>query len=567
MGDEARPNHPNLDRQSAVELNKAASRHLRGEIVDELSLETLGFTKQTVQILKFHGIYQQGDRDARKQGAIETGCMVRVGIPGGALTPEQYLALDELADEAGDGGLRVTTRQDVQVHRVRKSDLRGLMQALERNVLTTLAACGDVVRNVVCCPAPCTGGERAEVLAQARRLSKRFKPRTTAYYEIWIDGEKAFEAQPEEEPLYGETYLPRKFKIGFAMPGDNCTDVYANDVGLVPVCGPGGVEGYTVLAGGGLGMSPGAKATHPRLADPLGTVTAEQAGDVVEAIITIHRDFGNRSDRKFARLKYVLEEWGVERFRGELERRVGYPLAPAEPLVWASGGDHLGWRLQAGGGWFLGVHVLSGRIRDNMREALREAVTRFGAGVRLTPQQNVLLTDIPGERRGEVEETLRRYGIRQSAELPPVVQSALACPALPTCGLAITEAERVLPEMLSAILAQLEEAGIGDEGVTVRVTGCPNGCARPYTAEIGIVGQSVDLYKIYLGGSRLGTRLGALFRENVKRDAIASVLAPVFAMYRERRSEGETFGDFCHRAGMEELANADADRAVRVAGR
>ncbi|HSW49498.1 MAG TPA: hypothetical protein VLH09_04950, partial [Bryobacteraceae bacterium] len=307
---------------SAVEKAKLASRHLRGQIVEELELATDGFAKETVHILKFHGIYQQNDRDARKSGGPNpSSSMVRVSIPGGVATPRQYLALDRLADEAGDGSLRVTTRQDIQFHRVSKTNLKSLMQTLNQNLLTTLAGCGDVVRNVVACPAPLAGAGREETMAYAQALSRRLKPRTRAYYEVWVDGEKAAaaESRPEEdEPLYGAAYLPRKFKIAFAAPGDNCVDVYTNDVGIVPVHAGGKLEGFTLLVGGGLGLSPGVRATHPRLGDPLGMVEPGQLWEVVEAVVSIHRDFGNRSNRKLARLKYVLDAWGIERFRTEV---------------------------------------------------------------------------------------------------------------------------------------------------------------------------------------------------------------------------------------------------------
>ncbi|HOL72808.1 MAG TPA: NADPH-dependent assimilatory sulfite reductase hemoprotein subunit [Bryobacteraceae bacterium] len=542
--------------RSSVERVKEQSRHLRGAILEELELPTPNFSKETVQILKFHGVYQQTDRDARKAGVTGYGSMVRVGIPGGVLSPEQYLLLDRLADEVGDGGLRITTRQDAQFHRTRKADLRYLISTLNRNLLTTLAACGDVVRNTTCCPAPHSDPVRAELQRRALALSRRLKPKTRAYYEIWMDGEKAAAAETEEEPLYGDCYLPRKFKIGFAPPGDNCIDVYSNDVGLVPVCRGETIQAYTLLAGGGLGMSPGAKATHPRLADPICTVPPELLEDAVEACVTIHRDYGNRSNRKFARLKYVLEDWGVERFRKELEARLGTELAPPAKLEWNKGADHLGWQRQDDTCLYLGLHVPSGRIRGPLRDCLREIVSEFQPGVRFTCHQNVLLTGIPADRRAEIDNLLRRYGASMPSELPPVIQEALACPALPTCGLAITEAERAMPDILADIERTLREVGLDGLPVTVRVTGCPNGCARPYTAEIGIVGQSVDMYALYLGGSHLSLRIGALFTDRVRREEIGAALRSAFVLFRERRNPGERFGDFCHRVGVAALRGA-----------
>jgi sulfite reductase (ferredoxin) len=542
---------------SPAESLKQNSRHLRGSILEELTLERPDFTKETVQILKFHGTYQQSDRDLRKAGQPpEFGSMVRVSIPGGALTADQYLQLDRLADEVGDGGLRITSRQGIQFHRVKKTGLRALIRTLNASLLTTLAACGDVVRNIVCCPAPFGDDARNRIQQLAESLSRQLKPRTRAYYEIWLDGEKAAAAEsaaPDEEPLYGATYLPRKFKIGFAAPGDNCIDVYSNDVGIVP-----GRDGFTLLVGGGLGMTAGVKATHPRLAEPLASVEPERLIAAVEAIIGIHRDYGNRTNRKLARLKYLLEEWGFDRFKAEFESRLGAPAAPPAPLDWSSASDHFGWQRQANGSFFLGLPIPSGRVRDGLRTGLREIVQRFRPAVRLTTQQNLLLTGIAGGERAEVNRLASAHGIRFSEQLPPVVREALACVALPTCGLAITEAERVLPEILEDLHSAMAEAGVGEQSISVRITGCPNGCARPYTAEIGIVGRSVDLYALYLGASHLGTRLGALFAENVPRRDIARRLRPLLEFYAAQRRPDESFGDFCQRVGLETLKAREA---------
>ncbi len=536
---------------SPAESVKQNSRHLRGSILEELTLERPDFSKESVQILKFHGTYQQTDRDDRRAGQpAQFRSMVRVGIPGGALTADQYLQLDRLADEAGDGGLRITTRQDIQFHRVRKTNLRALMRTLNANLLSTLAACGDVVRNVTCCPAPYGDAERNRIQPLAASLGRRLKPRTRAYYEIWLDGEKtvAAESAPEDEPLYGGTYLPRKFKIGIAAPGDNCIDVYSNDVGIVP-----GRDGFTILVGGGFGMSAGVKATHPCIAEALATVEPERLNAAVETIVAIHRDYGNRTNRKLARLKYVLEEWGLDRFKAEFESRMGGPVAAPEPLEWVSASDHFGWQRQADGSLFLGLPIPSGRVRDDLRTGLRELVERFRPSVRLTPQQNLLLTGIAEADRAEVTRLASAHGVRFAEQLPPVVREALACVAFPTCGLAITEAERVLPEMLDDLHGQMREAGIGEQAISVRVTGCPNGCARPYTAEIGIVGRSVDLYALYLGASHLGTRLGSLFAENVPRREIGRRLEPALKLYAAERRPEESFGDFCHRVGFDAL--------------
>jgi sulfite reductase (ferredoxin) len=554
---------------SAAEQAKIEAGYLRGTLTQELETAETVFSKPATGVLKFHGVYQQDDRDLRKAGVKQFTAMVRVGVPGGVLTPGQYLTLDRLAD-LGDGSLRITTRQDIQYHYVPKACLRELMRGLNESYLTTLAACGDVVRNVVSCPAPFEDEQRQELDPYVRYLSQNLKPKTTAYYEIWIGGEQAVSAEPadcggEVEPLYGATYLPRKFKIGFAYPGDNTTDVYSNDIGIVPWYEGGRLAGFTILAGGGMGQSAGVKASHPRLADPVCSIgpSCEELLEVAAAIVTIHRDFGNRNNRKLARLKYVLDAWGVEKFKRELEARVGRELAAPKELSWHRSDDYLGWHRQGTDAdgqpvWFAGVRVIAGRVRDfderrRVRSGLRTVVERYGLAVRLTAQQNLYLSGIRDADRAAIARLLREHGILEPAELPPVLRHAMSCPALPTCGQAITESERIMPQVVAEIQAELNNAGLRNEAIHLRTTGCPNGCARPYTAEIGIVGASVDMYTIYLGASPLGTRLGSIFAQNVKRPQIAERLRPVIEHYREARRPSEAFGDFCHRVGVEAL--------------
>ncbi|MBV9611264.1 MAG: NADPH-dependent assimilatory sulfite reductase hemoprotein subunit [Acidobacteriaceae bacterium] len=548
---------------SAAEAAKLAAHYLRGTISEELANAEAVFSKPATGVLKFHGIYQQDDRDLRKRGEKQFTAMVRVGVPGGLLTADQYLTLDRLAD-IGDGSLRITTRQDIQYHYVPKLRIRELIGGIHDSYLTTLAACGDVVRNVVSCPAPLETDQRKELYPIVKFLSRSLKPKSTAYYEIWVDGERVASAEEPEsgetEPLYGATYLPRKFKIGFTFAGDNTVDIYANDIGIVPHYEDGRLAGFTILAGGGMGQSAGVKASHPRLADPICSIgpTSEELLEVASAIVTIHRDFGNRSNRKLARLKYVMEEWGVEKFKHELESRVGRTLAPPRPIVWTRSHDYLGWHRQTMSDdgtprWFVGVRVVSGRIKNHIRTGLREIVEKYGPEVRLTCQQNLYLSGIRDEDRPGIVALLREHGIARPEELPPVLRHAIACPALPTCGQAITESERILPELVGEIQAELNKANLRDQVVHLRTSGCPNGCSRPYTAEIGIVGASIDMYTIYLGASPLGTRLGTVFAQNVKRHEIATRLRPVIEHYRESRRPGEGFGDFCHRLGMEAL--------------
>jgi sulfite reductase (ferredoxin) len=554
---------------SAAEGAKAASRFLRGPIAEDLVTDSSEFSKPSIAVLKFHGIYQQDDRDLRKLGPKQYSSMVRVGVPGGLLTPDQYLALDSLATK-GDESLRITTRQDIQFHYVLKTNIREVIRGINKSLLTTLAACGDVARNTTCSGPPVDRPKEQQLEPYVRFVGKSLKPKTTAYYEIWIDGEKAASVEaPEDpsavEPIYGATYLPRKFKIGFTYPGDNSTDIYTNDVGFVPHIENGRIAGFTVLAGGGMGQSAGVKQSHPRLADPICSIgpTQEEVLEIATAILTIHRDFGNRTNRKLARLKYVMDEWGVAKFKQELETRVGRTLEAPKELSWSVGVDSLGWHRQgtAEDGtplWFVGVRVIAGRIRDfdggsKVRSGLRAIVEQFRPDVRLTSLQNIYLSGIKETDKPRIGELLKEHGILEPEQLPPVLRHAMSCPALPTCGQAITESERIMPEVVADVQAELNAAGLSEQVVHLRTTGCPNGCARPYTAEIGIVGASVDMYSIYLGGTPVGTRLAKLFAQNVKRGQLATRLRPVIEQYRDRSEPGEEFGDFCYRVGIEEL--------------
>ncbi|MCU0226051.1 MAG: NADPH-dependent assimilatory sulfite reductase hemoprotein subunit [Bryobacterales bacterium] len=545
---------------SGAELTKAGSNYLRGTVGEELGNDLTYFSKSAIAVLKFHGVYQQDDRDIRKERRDrEYSCMVRVGIPGGILTRQQYLELDRLADHIGDGSLRITTRQGIQYHYVGKKDLWSLMHAINESGLGTFAACGDVVRNVVSCSAPIVDPQRVDVYPYVRLLARELKPKTQAYVELWVDGEKAASLEPveTEEPLYGDRYLPRKFKIGFAYPGDNTSDIYANDVGIVPHFEGGGLLGFTILAGGGMGQSNGVKGSFPRVSDPICFVQPDDLLEVVKVIVTIHRDFGNRENRKLARLKYVLADWGVPRFRAEVEARMGKTLSDPKPLHWHRADDYLGWHKQVDDLWFLGLRVVAGRIKDTaelpLRAALREVLQAVPCGVRFTVQQNLYLSEVPAARKAEVEAILARHGVRLPAEFPPILRHSMACPALPTCGLAITESERILPDVSAMIQAELDELELGEEAVHVRTTGCPNGCARPYTAEVGIVGQSVEMYSLYLAGSPLSTRLAQLYTHNVKIHQIGATLRPLLEDFRAERQPGEAFGDYCYRVGLDTL--------------
>jgi sulfite reductase (ferredoxin) len=547
----------------SAEAIKAASRHLRGTLAAELANDESRFVGDSENLLKFHGIYQQDDRDLRRSRAAKKlplayQCMVRTSVPGGVVSAEQWLAMDALTEKLADATMRVTTRQGIQFHFVQKGNLRALVAALNEHLITTKGACGDVVRNVTACPAPHRGHRQDQLLGVARTLAARFRPQTGAYYELWIDGEKAATASEpplDEEPLYRDVYLPRKFKIGLALPGDNCIDVYTQDVGIVPHDG-----GYVVLAGGGLGQALAREDdTYPRLASPITWTPADELPAVVEAIVTIQRDFGNREDRHRARLKYTIDDRGLDWFRAELATRLGHPLAdaPTRP-EWVDSDEHLGWHQQDDGRWFLGVHVDNGRVRDTadnrQRSALRAVVERFATEVRLTARQDVLLCGIPNADRAEVEAILRSHGVPLAEDMAPLHRLAVACPALPTCGQALGEAERVMPALITGVQDELDRRGLRSLPLRVNVTGCPNGCARPYTAEVGIVGRTKNTYDVYVGGSIGGDRLAERVAVDVPTASLPAALAPLLDRYNAERADGEGFGDFCHRVGVGELA-------------
>ena len=565
---------------SGVERIKEASHGLRGSVADELAAQSSHFTAEGRTVLKFHGIYEQDDRDVRRErkNAGEEAAysfMVRCKIPGGVLSAQQYLTCDDLADRYANGTLRVTTRQDIQFHGVIKGDLKTTVAALNETLVTTLGACGDVVRNVVSCPAPIRGGLRDEALEIARRISDRLLPRTRAYHEIWLNGERWTDgsAQPgahghahghahdEADPIYGTRYLPRKFKTAIAFPGDNCSDVHSNDLGFLAVPNGATLAGFNVLVGGGLGRTHGKTETYPRLADALGFATPDEVVDVAEAVVAVQRDHGNRSDRRRARLKYLIDERGLDWFREQVEAQLGRALRPPASVEVTDIHDHLGWHAQGDGRWFCGLFIENGRVRDTddaqLRTALRRVAELFGPGVHLTPQQNVLLTDIPEEQRAAVEQVLADHGVRPGGEGVSVVRRwAMACPALPTCGLALAEAERALPGVLDELEVELARLGLADAPLTVRMTGCPNGCARPYTADLALVGRSSEKYQVLLGGSMLGTRLAEQYADLVRRDELVGLLRPIFERYRDEREPDERFGDFCHRVGVESLQSA-----------
>jgi sulfite reductase (ferredoxin) len=556
-----------MSSESKVEAAKRSSAGLRGDIARTLATPAAEhFEGDDKTLLKFHGIYEQYDRDKKER--IEErrhNFMVRVALPGGALTAQQYRALDDLAGRFGGDTLRLTTRQGVQFHGLLLGELKPALGEINRALLTTLAACGDVRRNVAACPAPVDDDAHRTVQAMARALAEALQPRTRAYHEIWLDGER-LPAEPERdepaaggvEPFYRDTYLPRKFKIGVALDRDNCVDLFTQDAGLLAVSevrdGLRQVVGYNLVAGGGLGITHGKSDTFARLASTIGYFPAPAAGDTshgvaaIRAVGEIYRDHGNRSDRKRARLKYVVEEWGVERFRDEVARRLPFPLAPPRATGPVHQDDHLGRHAQGDGRSFLGVFVESGRVVDRgplrLRSALRAIAERTGGtpcGFRVTAQQSLLITDLDDAALVEVEQLLGEHGV---TVVPGAVRrGALACPALPTCSLALTEAERALPSVLGDLETEFARLGIDDREVTVRMTGCPNGCARPYNADIGLVGKRPGHYQIYVGGGTGGDRLVDLYAGDVALGDIVVALRPLLERYGAERREGESLGD------------------------
>lgn len=550
---------------SKVENFKQESRHLRGTLARELASDTSQFSKADAQLLKFHGTYEQYDRDtatARKQKGLqkEYQCMVRVKIPGGRLTADQYLAMDDLAERHANGTLRITTRQGFQVYGVIKSDLKATIGQINAILLTTLGACGDVVRNITTSPAPIRDAAHQRLERDANLLTKNLLPRTRAYHEIWVSGEKVEfnEDESEEiEPIYGSTYLPRKFKIGLTIPEDNSIDVLTHDIASIALFKGDELEGYNLALGGGMGMTHNKPKTFPRLATPIAFVEPDDLVAAVVAVVKLQRDYGDRSDRKHARLKYLVEEKGAEWTKATLERYFGRSLAPPRPMPPLQVPDHTGWHPQGDGRWYLGVPVSSGRIVDRggerLRTALREVIGRYRLDPVLSPVQDILLSNVAPKDRAKVEATLKEHGVLLAEDLSPVRLNALACPARPTCSLALAEAERVKLPLITEIEGLLRRHGLEHERMSVRIVGCPNGCARPYTGDIGLVGRMPGHYALYVGGDFEGTRLSTRLLDKVALEDVAATLETLFGFFASDRVPGERFGDFCHRHDPEFL--------------
>jgi sulfite reductase (ferredoxin) len=551
---------------SKNESIKAASNHLRGLIKEELIEDTPAFGDESEQLLKFHGIYQQDDRDRRKEARARGldkhhQLMIRTRIPGGIVSPEAYIAHDEISRRWANGTLRVTTRQDFQLHGVLKGDIKKSIRAINDSLLTTLGGCGDVERNIMCCPEPLDTPFHAEVQRSISAMVAELTPRTRAYHEIWLDGEVVKTSEPELEPLYKDQYLPRKFKTTIALEGDNCVDVYAHDLAIVAMKNAdGSLRGFNVLVGGGLGRTHNKPETFVAVARPLAFVEPDQIVDVAREVVAVQRDYGDRSNRRHARLKYTIADRGLDWFRDEVQKRLTFELQPPEPLAWKPVDDHLGWHEQGDGRLYVGIYIENGRIADvdgvRSRTGLRRIVEELRPEVRLTAQQNVILADIEPAQRPRVDALMAEYGIEAVESIPRAIRYAMACPAIPTCGLAVAEAERVLPSLIRKLAALLEELGLADERISFRMSGCPNGCSRPYLGDVGFVGTTLGKYDVMLGGDFEGTRLNRVFAPNVPITEIPALLRPMFEAFKSRREPAEGFGNWTERVGFEALREA-----------
>ncbi|MBN3875316.1 sulfite reductase, ferredoxin dependent [Nostoc sp. JL23] len=565
---------------SKVEGIKENSNFLREPVATEILQDTTHFTENAVQLLKFHGSYQQDNRDNRTKGQEKDyQFMLRTKNPGGLVPPQLYLALDKIADEYGNHTLRATTRQGFQLHGILKKNLKPAIATIVKNLGSTLGACGDINRNVMAPPAPFKNRPEYQYAWEyAQNIADLLSAQTGAYYEIWLDGEKAISAEenPEvkaarqrngngtiihdnEEPIYGTHYMPRKFKICVTVPGDNSVDLYSQDLTLVVITNKKKqLEGFNIFAGGGLGRTHGKEETFARLADPIGYVAKDDVYDIVKAIVATQRDYGDRTDRRHARLKYLINDWGLDKFRTQVEEYFGKSIEAFKPLPEFKYYDFLGWNEQGDGKLFLGISIDNGRVKDEgsfqLKTALREIVEQFNLHIRLTANHNLIFYDIEPDSKEAIQDILSRHGVGDDpSKIEPLVRYAMACPALPTCGLAITESERAIPGILERIRALLNKLGLQKEHFVVRMTGCPNGCARPYLAELAFVGSAPESYQLWLGGSPNQTRLAQPYIEKLHHNDLESFLEPIFVYFKKSRKSKESFGDFCDRVGFDAI--------------
>jgi sulfite reductase (NADPH) hemoprotein beta-component len=562
------------DELSRNERIKEASDYLRGTLAEGLHEEvTGGIIEDDQQLVKFHGMYLQDDRDLRSERTRKKmekafAFMIRVRISGGVLSPQQWLALDQVARDYGNGTMRLTTRQTVQLHGIIKSNLKTTLKAMDAALLNSIAACGDVNRNVMCNPNPHQSHAHAAAIELARTISDHLTPRTPAYREIWLDGERIAGGEEEVvEPIYGKTYLPRKFKVVVAVPPSNDVDVFAHDLGYIAIIDNAGtIAGWNVTVGGGMGMTHGEEDTYPRTADVMGFCSTGDAVKIAEAVVTVQRDWGDRKNRKHARLKYTIEDRGLDVFRAEVERRAGVKLAPAKAFVFTSTGDQYGWSQGDNGRGHLTLFVQNGRIHDVagavQQTALRTIAKIHEGDFRITPNQNLIIANVPTDQQAEIERAVREVGLL--APWSGLRRNSMACVALPTCGLALAESERYLPDLITALDEKLAAHGLSADDIVIRMTGCPNGCARPYLAEIGLVGKGPGRYNLYLGAAFDGSRMNKLYAEDLDHAGIVGALDPVFAAYAAKHEKGEHFGDFAIRAGFVAKTGNGADFHANV---
>lgn len=557
-----------LEKLHPDERMKAASNYLRGTIIESLVDPITGAVTETdTKLMKFHGIYQQDDRDLRderRRQKLEPAWqfMIRVRLAGGVCTPAQWLALSELATVHGNGTLRLTTRQTFQFHGVLKGSLKPTLQGLDDVLLDTIAACGDDARGVMSSVNPHLSALHREVYELARRTSDHVIPEQRAYHEIWLDGEKKISSEPEE-PVYGPTYLPRKFKFGFAIPPLNDIDVYTQDVGFIAIADGEALTGFNVTAGGGMGRTDRTPHTYPRLGDLVGYFPKDRLLDVAQAILTIQRDYGNRVDRSRARFKYTIDDKGVEWFRRELEARLGLALEPAREFTFDTNADGYGWTQGSDGDWHYTLFVENGRIADRGERRLMtglQALARVHKGeFRITPNQNLIIAQVPKKAKAAISRLLGQYGLDGSNRVSALRLNSMACVGFPTCGLAMAESERYLPELIGRIETLMQKHGLQDQAIVTRMTGCPNGCARPYVAELAFTGRAPGKYNLYLGGGAHGERLNRMYLENVGEDRILAELDAILGRYASERADGERFGDFVLRAGyVDETGSGDS---------
>ncbi|WP_039067157.1 NADPH-dependent assimilatory sulfite reductase hemoprotein subunit [Staphylococcus shinii] len=550
------------DKLDEMERIKTDSDYLRGSIVEGLADRVTGaIAEEDTKLLKFHGSYMQDDRDIRDERRKQKlepaySFMIRVRAPGGASTADQWIAMDDIANTYANNTIKLTTRQAFQFHGILKHNLKQTMKDINQSLLDTLAACGDVNRNVMCNPNPYQSDVHSEVNQIANDISRHLSPKTQAYHEIWLDGEKVLDTSDEEpEPIYGKTYLPRKFKIGIAVPPSNDIDVYSQDIGLIAILENDELVGFNITVGGGMGMKHGDTATYPQVGRLIGYFPKEEVVDVCEKILTVQRDYGNREVRTNARFKYTVDRLGVDWIKNEINNRLGWKLEESRPYHFDDNGDRYGWT-EGSGQWHYTLFVQNGRVKDTeeykLKTALRNIAEIHTGDFRLTPNQNLVIANVSADKKTEIEKIIAEYGITDGENYTGLRRNSMACVAFPTCGLAMAESERYLPSLISKIENLLDEAGLNEEEITIRMTGCPNGCARPALAEIAFIGKGPGKYNMYLGGGFTGDRLNKIYKENIGEAEILENLKPILIQYAKERTEGEHFGDFVVRAGIVE---------------